>query len=249
MFTVATLIGSAVAANTKLVAGPFNSTAYSKLIDCVRNVSSKYHIAIDNGVVVIMPPEGESIDIDGADSALLDCLHSVSAVLNAAIDSHRDCAAGGAPSQTLEHAHAQWAESNGAEGLRPHTHPHGGYGQVTGYNASEGHAMSARQVVSSYYYAYGSDFKDCSSADSQATVYNECISHSNPYQSISFGNVDRYNNIRVDMWPHHQCAVDYQVKNTRTIIVAPAADSVCQRRTTYSYLARVIPRSCFGTCV
>ncbi|KAF2717926.1 hypothetical protein K431DRAFT_288167 [Polychaeton citri CBS 116435] len=53
---------AAAAANLRLVSGPFNATAYNRLIECFSNVFSSLHIAIDKGVVVVIPPEGESIE-------------------------------------------------------------------------------------------------------------------------------------------------------------------------------------------
>lgn len=73
ILTVATLLGSAIGAQMKMVARPFNATAYTELMDCVRNASRRYHIAVEHGTIPIIPPEGEIVDLESdADSALGD---------------------------------------------------------------------------------------------------------------------------------------------------------------------------------
>ena len=46
----------------QLVASAFNAAAYNELIACVQDVSHGYHIAIDDGQVIILTPLGEVID-------------------------------------------------------------------------------------------------------------------------------------------------------------------------------------------
>jgi len=144
-FTITTFAISALAVHTRLVCAPFNSTAYNELINCVRNVSTNYAIAIDAGQIVIIPPEGESIDFDGADILLGRCLARVCSVLNVAVGSDSGSVPDDVPTQTLEHANAEWAEANGAEGLQGLIVPDMVYGRMTGHSADGEYSMSARR--------------------------------------------------------------------------------------------------------
>jgi len=116
--TTTMLLSSTIAVHRRMTPGPFNATAYNNFIDCIRIVSTKYSIMIEDGVIAVVPPEGEHIYEDSAeDDALGRCMDSACEVLNVAVHSDRGSEIGSAPTQTLENATASWAEANGAEGI------------------------------------------------------------------------------------------------------------------------------------
>lgn len=108
----------ALAQHMKMVPAPFNATAYDGLISCVGNASSKYHVAIHHGTIVIIPPPGQRIDLDTTDTALDACLARFTSCLSVEVHYDRTHVDGdGAANAALADASAEWAEANGARGM------------------------------------------------------------------------------------------------------------------------------------
>jgi len=253
LFLTLALTALVMGQQKQMVQGPFNATAYTDLMDCVRNASTRYHVAIHSGAVVVIPPEGEAINLESdADSALGSCLDKFSPYLDLAVDDSRICAENhDAVATTQALATVEWAESNGAQGI---TSQSGTQVNARGlYPGAPGSvALLPRQVTKNYFFSLGSGESDCSSYDQQNNVLNECISFGSPYRSIIFSNPNQYNSIRVRRWPHHKCAVDYDPpgKDGRSVSVPASSDSTCYNypKQTFSFRGQIIPRSCVGTC-
>jgi len=114
-----TFAAVALAQERHMIPGPFNAVAYDGMMSCVNTVSDRYDVAIDHGVVFIIPPAGQHIAIDSdADNALWNCLERFSHYVHLAVDFGRSAVDDdGAVTTTLALATAQWAESHGAEGM------------------------------------------------------------------------------------------------------------------------------------
>lgn len=248
------LASAALGQAMQMTPAPFNGTAYAELMDCVKNASSRYEIAVQNGAVVIVPPQGEAIDLDSpADMALGNCLDQFSEFLDLAVDDSRmHVESGDAVITTQDLATAQWAESNGAQGMELRNNTQSATQDQPETPRSP--SLKPRQVTPSYYFSLGNMEDNCanfnSGYDQQNNVFNECISFGKPYKSLVFSNPSNYNSIRVRRWPHHKCAVDYGGADGRSITVPARADSQCYDRpaSIFSFRGQLVPRSCVGTC-
>jgi hypothetical protein len=70
---------------SQLVETTFNTAVYNQFIDSVKEIGTPYDVAIDNGRTVIIPVEGNEIDLEGDDKALgvsLDSNHPLSLPLS-----------------------------------------------------------------------------------------------------------------------------------------------------------------------
>lgn len=186
------LASAALGQAMQMTPAPFNETAYAELMDCVKNASSRYEIAVQNGAVVIIPPQGEAIDLDSpADTALGNCLDQFSEFLDLAVDDSRmHVETGDAVITTQDLATAQWAESNGAQGMELRNNTQSTTQDQTETPGSP--SLKPRQVTPSYYFSLGNMENNCgnfkSGYDQQNNVFNECISFGKPYKSLVFSN-------------------------------------------------------------
>lgn len=253
LFLILALAALVIGQQRQMVRSTFNATAYNEFMECVKNVSTRYDVAIDSGTVVIIPPQGGTIDLDSnADNALESCMVRFSSYLALAVDDSRfHVDNDGSVAMTQALATAEWAVSNGAQGmtLRNSTQV---YARGVDLGAPGSAALLPRQVAKNYYFSLGSSYDDCSNYDQQNNVLNECITFGSPYRSITFSNPNTINAIRVRRWPHHKCAVDYTPsgKDGRSVIVYAMADCDCfnKPKSTFSWLGKLVPASCVGSC-
>ncbi|QIX02015.1 hypothetical protein AMS68_007532 [Peltaster fructicola] len=230
---LATLLRAVSAQGMTMVPAAFDATAYNQMVDCIKETGVNYDVAIDDGRTVIIPAEGQQINLDDTDKALGTCLDTYAPVLMMAVDDGRDNTAE-KPSQSLDLATADWALSNGAQGM---TSQNGSLGAIEERAPLSGSLLATRAAPRAYFYAYGSFEKKCHSPGHVATYTGQCKSQASAYTSIAFGNADPTHTLRVSLWPHHDCGRGYAKgkDGRRNISVAPNHDSTCQEKTTYSW--------------
>jgi len=236
----------------QMVPGSLDAASYNGLIGCVKQASTRYDVAVLNGVVVIVPPEGGAIDLDSeADHALGSCLDNFSHTVHLAVDETRATVSEpGAVSTSQALATYQWAESHGAQSMN--LHPSTSQRREAPMSPNSG-SLLPRAASPGYYFSLGSASEtDCSHYDQQNNVLNECISFGKSYRSIRFSNPSQTNGLRVKRWPHHLCNQDRGWKDgSRWTTVYPQSDSACYNShpdDVFSFVGKPTPACILDVC-
>lgn len=201
--------------------GDLDEQNFSVFTECVQALNSSYRAYADEGVLVIIPPNNRTIDLNTTDEELWKCIQSSSSTISLAIES----------SEFYEQAHETITD------VRTIQHSTavemGVKGQIVVDRVpshAKTSALEARDM--GYFYVHHSEESTCK-GDFGYYFIAKCYNYSLSYRSTSAGNLDSSRWLNYSIWPHHNCIKgDY-----RTIAIAPNTQCTCQVRATFSFHA------------
>lgn len=195
---------------------------------------------------MILPNERREIDQsdNGEDEELFKCLAPASRYMNVAAESTIQQDPQHANTSTINDTSHEWLIEQGAQGrtvvgFRPattglRTNSTGGKSPLNqAPKAINGSSISSRGTAL-VYWAFVDNEAGCQSIDLLTSYSGCCHSHASAFKSVQFENTDDHENLKVWIWPHHDCTKG----NSRSLNVPPGTLIKCQDRTTYPWLGR-----------